>query len=805
MGNLLQDIRYAIRTMYKKPGLTLGAMVALILAIGANTAMFTVVNAVLLRPLPYTNPENLVILRETNLQKSTDSFNVSLPNLRDWQEQGSSFEQLAAYKNKVVNLSTQGQAERLQGTQVSTNLFPMLAAKTALGRPFVEADGQASKGNVVILSYNLWQRNFAANPAIVEQPITLDGQSYTVIGVMPKAFQFPPESQNVELWMPLMLDSANGERASRQLQVIGRLKPGVSATTAQVEMNTVAQRLALQYPDSNNGWGVQVEGLHDNLVKEVRPALYVLMGAVVFVLLIACANVANLLLVKSLQRQKEMAIRTALGASRFRIIRQLLTENILLALVSSLLGLLLAYMGIDLLLTLNPEDVPLLQQVKIDGWVFGFTLLLSLVTALGFGLAPALMVSKQNLSQTLKEESGRVSLSVRQSRGRQLLVIGEIAIAVILLIGAGLMLKSFLQLQNVDPGFKSAEVLTLRVSLPVSKYATAPQWAATLQQILQRLETMPGVKSVGAISTLPLSGDNIVFDFAIAEHPLAQTSDKPSATFNAISPNYFHTLSIPLQTGRYFADTDVAGASPVIIINEAIAKRFFGSQNPLGQHLIVGYGEAVPREIVGVVGNVRHTALDAEVQPQVYLPYLQTPLPFMSVALQTTVEPNQLISAARHQVTAVDNELPIYRAMPLSQVVAKSLGQPRFRALLLGLFALVALAIATVGIYSVMSYSVSERIREIGIRMALGAQPRQIFSMVIGQAMTLVLIGLLLGMVATLLLSPVLANFLVGVGKIEALPFVGLALLLAAIAFIACCIPARRASLVDPLVAMRYE
>ena len=806
MDTLFQDLRFSIRLLAKKPGFTIAAMLALGLAIGINSAMFSIINTILLRPLPYSDDHRIQMIWEANPQKGLDQFKVSHPNLVDWRDQSSSFDQIAAYKTpQAYTLTDRSQPERLLAVPVSANLFQVLGVSTPFGRTFADGEDQPGQSNVVILSNGLWQRLFNADAGILGRPITLDGKGYTVVGVMPSGFEFPPDNKNVDMWVPLTIGAANTERASRQLQVIGRLKDGISEQQTRMELDTISQRLAAQYTEANAGWGAKMSSLKDHLVRDVKPALYVLMGAVVFVLLIACANVANLLLIRAVRRQKEIALRVALGASRLRLIRQLLTESMLLGVLSGALGIALAYWTLKALVAFSPSNVPRLKDAGIDGWVLGFTLVISVLTSVGFGLAPALVGSKQVLSEVLKESGGRASSGFRSSRSRRLLMVLEIAISLVLLIGAGLMVRSFARLQQIAPGFNPEGVLTMRISLPSAKYSEQHQWANGFHQILQRVEALPGVQSAGAVTTLPLSGDNLVFDISAQDQPSVENDLKLTASFNGVSPDYFKVMGIPLIKGRYFADSDIEGSPRVMIISETLARRLWGQQDPIGRSIIIGFGESVPREVVGVVGDVKHTALDAEGQAQMYAPYLQIPLPFMAIVVRTSSDPKTLIGAIRSQVVDVDKDLPVFRSRPMEQLLSDSVGRPRFHTLLLGIFAGVALVLAGLGIYSVMSYSVNERVHEIGIRLALGAQPKDIFKMIVGHGMILTVLGLAIGLATAFVLTPVMASLLYGVGSTDPLIFVAVSFLLAGIAFLACFIPARRASSVDPMAALRYE
>lgn len=805
MQNLSQDIRFAFRIMLKSRGFTAVAVLTLALGIGANTAIFSVVNTVLLRPLPYKDADRLRMLWETNLQKQMKQSNVSGPNFMDWKSQNSTFDNMAAYRLQNLNLTNITPPERVRALLASATLFDVLKTNAALGRTFTDEEDTPGKNNVAVISNELWQRNFSADPNITGREIKLNNKSVTVIGVLPPDFAFPPDNQKADLWLPLALDAQNAARGSHQLQVIGRLKEGVTDKQAQAEMETIARRLEQQYPDTNVGWSVRHISLHENLVKNVKQFLYLLLGAVGFVLLIACTNVANLLLARSTSRQREMAIRVALGAGRGRLIRQLLTESILLSLFGSVLGLLLAYWTIDLLIAFSPQDIPRLNTVGIDLKVLAYTLFISLLTGLIFGLFPALQSSKQNLSEGLKERSG-IMIASRYRRIRDLLVVSEMALTIVLLIGAGLLVKSLMHLQQVTLGFKADNLLTMQVALPDYNYPEEGQWANAFQQIIERVEHLPGVQSVGASSMLPLSTNNLIFDFTIEGQPSANSGIKTSANFRSVSDQYFSTMSIPLISGRQFTERDNVQAPKVIIINETMAKRFWPQDNPVGKRVTIGYGQPVLREIIGVVGDVKQAALDAQGQAEIYVPYIQTPLPFMGIVIRTTNDdPTRLMPAVRNQLLTVDKDLPIYSVKSMQNIVSDSLGQTRFRAALLAMFAIVALGLAIIGIYGVLSYLINERRHEIGIRMALGARPSDILKLVIRQGMALVLSGLFIGLLIAWFISPIVTSLLYGVSTTDPITLIMISLLLLATALLACYIPARKASKISPLTAIRSE
>lgn len=802
--DLIKDVRYGLRTLLKSPGFTAVVILTFALGVGANTAIFSLVDAILLRPLPYADADRLMMVWEINPQKGSKQFNASGPNFVDWKSQSSAFESFSAYQTKSYALTNVAVPERVRVAAVSANFFDTLKARAAVGRTFLEGEDRPGSDNVAVLSHELWRRTFSADPQVEGRAITLNGRSYTVVGVMPSGFEFPP-ADKAALWLPLDLATSNLERSSHQTQVIGRLKAGVTERQAQTELDTIAARLEQQYPESNKGWRTRVVSLHENLVKDVKQSLYLLFGAVGLVLLIACTNVANLLLAKAATRQGELALRTALGAGRGRLIRQLLTESVLLAVMGSLLGLLLAYFIINLLVTLSPSDIPRLRDASIDMRVMAFTLLVSVVTGLGFGLAPALKASRQDLSGALKG-GARAAVATRRSRARGLLVVAEVALSIILLAGAGLLVQSLVRLQEVKPGFRADNLLTLRVALPDYRYTEESQWSSTFQEILGRVKNLPGVHAAGAISMLPLSGENLIFDFTKEGQPPAPGEPKSSANFRAVDSEYFSTMGIPVTAGRAFTDRDAAQAPKVVVINETMAKRFWPQESPVGKRITIGYGQPVPREIVGVVGDVRQAALDADVQAEVYVPYVQTPMPFMSVVVRPSGgAPTDIVPAVRGQVAAVDKDLPLYGVRSMQEVVADSLGQSRFRTVVLAVFAGLALVLAMLGVYGVLSYLVTERRQEIGIRMALGARQSNVIMLVVGRGMSLAALGVGVGLLITFWLSPLIVGLLYGVSSNDPLTLAGVSVLLLLTALLACYVPARRAGRISPLTAIRHE
>jgi putative ABC transport system permease protein len=809
MTNIWQDIRYGWRMLWKSPGFTLIALLTVALGIGANTALFSVVNAVLLRPLPVAQPGALVNLWGTNPQGGEPRESASFLNFADWRDQSHVFASVAAYTNTFATLTGHDTPEAIDGLSVSPELFQTLALQPIVGRAFTAQDTQADNSPIVI-SQELWQRRFASRSDIVGQAITLDGQPRTVVGVLPAGFRFPFDAvSGKDFWTPLdPNDELNVKRGVGYLNVIARLKPGVTLQQAQAELDTIAHRLAEQYPEHNTGRGVQLVSTYEEVVGGVRTALLVLLGAVGFVLLIACANVANLLLARATRRQREIAVRSALGATRWRVVRQLLTESLLLSLAGGVGGLLLALWGVDVLRSALPEDVPRVREIALDGRVLAFTLGVAVVTGLIFGLAPALAATRLDVNEALKE-SGRDAGGWRRNRVRSFLVVAEVALSLVLLVGAGLLLKSFVRLREINPGFKPEPVLTYSVALPTAQYGTPAEQTRFFQQLLTQTASAPGVNATGAIFPLPFSGDNARGNFEIEGQP-ANQGDAPSALSYIISPDYLRALDIPLRKGRGFSERDTASAPRVVLINETLARRYFAGTDPIGRHLVVSsiadLDKPATCEIVGVVGDVKHDGLDAEPEAEYYLPYQQSTLPFMTLVVRgMNDKPTALAANARAAVAQLDKDLPLTDVKPMSDWLAASVAPRRFNMLLLGGFALLALCLATVGIYGVMAYAVAQRTHEIGIRIALGAQARDVLRLVVGQGMLLTLIGLGVGLAGAFALTRVLATLLFNVKPTDPLVFAGVTLLLALVALVACYIPARRATRVDPMIALRQE
>ena len=807
METFIQDIRFGTRMLAKKPMFSIIAVITLALGIGANTAIFSVVNGVLLRPLPFKEPDRLMMIRETKLPQFPE-FSVAPGNFLDWKKQNTVFERLVAYKGSSLNLIGTGDPERLRALNVTEGFFAMLGAQPQLGRDFLAEEDQVGHNNVVILSYGLWQRRFGGDPKILNQTITLNRQAYTVIGVMPATFHFGSGENELDLWTPMAFTEEQAQNhGGHGLVAIGQLKRAVTVDQARAEMSAIAGRLAAQYP-VDIGWDVKIMPLLEFSVRSIKPALLVLLVAVAFVLLIACANVANLLLARAAGRQKEIATRTSLGASRWRIVRQLLTESLLLSLLGGTLGLALAKWGMDLLLTLAPPDLPRLNNVSLDGRALVFTATITLLTAVIFGLVPALQSSKPNLNETMKDAGRGSTEGGRRQRIRSTLVVLEVATALVLLVGAGLMIKSFWQLQKVDPGFNPDNALTVQVSLPKTKYPEESQQVAFFQQLIERVATLPGVQSAGAGHVVPLSGNDFVLAFEIDGRPPLQPGVTQSTNYYSVSADYFKAMGIPLRRGRVFTERDIKDSPRVAVINETMAKKIFPDEDPIGKRITFDNrqkGNPEWFEIVGIVGDVKQYGLDQTTTMQTYEPYIQQTFPYMTLVVRTTGDPTNLNAAIRSEVLKLDKEQPTTNFKTLNEFFSISIAQQRFSVVLLGVFAVVALVLSAVGIYGVLSYAVTQRTHEIGIRVALGAGRRDVLRLVVGQGMLLTVIGVAGGLGAAFALTRLMASLLFGVTATDAVTFASVASLLLAVALLACYIPARRATKVDPLVALRYE
>ncbi len=801
METLLQDVRYGARMLIKHPGFTMVAVIALALGIGANTAIFSVVNTVLLRPLPYRQPDRLMAVRSYQVPKHPDAP-VSPGDFFDWRQQSQLFEGLAAYRTRSVTLLTGSEPERLPAAQVTAGLITTLGVSPLHGRDFMAEEDQPNSGRVAIISYGLWQRRFAGDAKVVGQPVTINANAYTIVGVMPPGFKFP--QPDIDIWTPLAFDDDERQsHTAHSIYVLGRLQPGVGVAEAQGEMETIAARLREQHADSNAGWYIRVVPMLDFAVARIKPALLLLLGAVGFVLLIACANIANLLLARAASRQKELAIRTAMGASRWRVMRQLLTESVLLALVGGALGVLLAVWGIDALLALAPDDLPRIDEVAIDRYALLFTLAVTIITGIAFGLAPALQASKPDLNEALKETGRGTTGGRRRQRVRSALVVAEVALALVLLVGGGLMLRSFAKLMQVDPGFNPEQVLTANVSLPRKKYPEGSQQAAFYKQLTENVATLPGVQSVGGANAIIF--EDFILGLAVKGRPPVNPGEMPITNYAAVTPDYFKSMGIRLIKGRFFAEADNADAPRVALINETLAKRYFPDQDPIGQYINVTIGPETWRQIVGIVGDVKQAGLDQATPAQTYEPLWQAPTPFMTLVVRSDAPPATLSAAIRGEVLKLDKEQPVSNIKTMEQVLAASVSQQRFSMLLLAVFAVVALTLAAVGLYGVMAYSVTQRTHELGIRMALGASSRDVLRLVMGHGLLLATTGVVIGLAAAFFLTRLMESLLFGVTATDPLTFVAIAALQMLVALAASFVPARRALKVDPMIALRYE
>jgi len=790
----------------KSPAFSLIAILTLGLAIGANSAIFSVVNAVLLRPLPYPHSEQLV--RVFGKQPQLDLAPNSPANFLEWKEENQVFERIGTYVGQGFNLLGGDKPERVIGARVSADLLQLLDVQPALGRLFTNDEDQEGRGQVVILSHDFWRNRFGGDANTVRQTITLNDRPYTVIGIMPAGFAFP--STRTQVWVPVAFNAA--ERKTRDtnfIDVVARLKPGVSIEQARANMNAVARSQTERYPKTNTGIGVKVVSLQEHTVGDVRPMLVVLLGAVAFVLLIACANMANLLLARAAARQREMAIRGALGASRSRVVRLLLTESVLLAVVGGAVGLLIAIWSLDLLVSLKPANLPRLAEIGVNRTVFLFTLAVSVLTGLLFGVAPALQVSKMDLNEGLKESSHGGTDSPRRQRMRALLVVSEVALSLVLLVGAGLMIRSFSRLLAVDPGFKADHVLTAFVSLPVSKYPKREEQTAFFDRLLERLRIVPGVSAAGLVTDIPLYGGSST-GFDVEGHPEAAPGTRPMTDYRLINSDYFSAMGMKLVKGRAFSRYDTEAAPGVVIINETMAARYFAGEDPIGRRLDLSGDPKDLREVVGVVGDVRNYGVDAEVKPEVYVPFLQSAPGYLSsvvsaltIVVRSAIEPTALAAALREQVQALDKDQPVSEIRTMEWYLGDSMAQRRFNMLLLGAFAGLALVLAAVGIYGVIAYTVTQRTHEMGIRIALGAKGGDILRLVFGNAMATTLTGIALGLGAAFALTRLLRSLLYQVSPTDPVVFAAIPLLLLSVAVIATYLPARRAMKVDPITALR--
>jgi len=801
---LLRDLRYALRTLRKTPGFTFFAVLTLALGIGATSTIFSVVNTVLLSPPPYGDPARLVTVYENDLADGTLEFPVAPANFYDWQRDARSFSAMAASRNQSVNLTGDGDPERIPGSAVSGNYFQVLGVQPRIGRAFTPEEDAAGAGQVVVLSDALWRRRFGGDPAIVGQSITLNGRPHTVVGIAPASMRLP--SVQTELWTPLALDEAGrGNRGNHSMSVVARLAPGATLDGARAEMRTIGERISGAYPEFQSGFNVTVQSLADDLVGDARTPILVLGGAVAFVLLICCANVANLMLARAAGRQKEIAIRSAIGAGRGHIVRQLLAEAGVLAIAGGLGGLLLAVWGVDLLVAVGPRELPRLNDVGVDVRVVLFSLGTALMTGVLFGVLPAVHASRADLNETLKDGLKGSSGGPGRARARQALLVAEVAISLTLLVGAGLMLKSMDRLRSVDPGFRSEGLVVGGVPLSSSKYDSVPARLAFYDQLHERLRTAPGVERAGFVSALPLSGSLSITGFWIeGKTPRGDNSQVPTAYVYSIAGDYFETMDIPLRSGRLFAQSDRGDAPQVAIVNERLARQEFPGESAIGKRIQLGPPESPYVEIVGVVADTRHQGLGDAAPSQLYLAYAQQPFGGMTAVVRGRSAP-ALATALRREVREVDPDQPVALLRTMDEVIANGVARPRFITLLLGAFAGLALVLAVVGIYGVVAYSVAQRTQEFGIRMALGADARRVLSGVVGQAARVTAIGVAIGAAAALVMSRGLAELLFEVEATDPTTYVGISLVLLAATVLASWIPARRATRVPPIAALRND
>ena len=807
MRTLWQDLRYGSRMLLGAPGFTLVAVITLALGIGANAAIFSVINSVLLRPLQYPQPERLVWIWGTNPSANIKQETASLPDFVDWKQWGQSFADMGGFTSFSPILTGAGDPERLTGAVVTDGFFATLGVSPQLGRTFTPDEDRPGAQRVVVLSHALWQQRFGGDPRISGQKITLNDNPYLIVGVMPPGFKHPLPGMRlpVEVWAPLGLDPAKTGRRGDFLGVVARLKPGVVIEQARAEMNALMGRLETQYPATNRGWGVIVLPLLERFVGEMRPTLYLLLAAVGFLLLIACANVANLLLARATLRRREVAIRSALGAGRWRIVRQLLTESALLSLLGGAVGLLLAEWGMDALIGASPASLPRIREVNLDWRVVGVAFGVSLVTGVLFGLLPALQAANLHLNEVLKDGGRGAADTARGKRVRGAIVVAEVALALTLLIGAGLMLRSFARLQNVNPGYNAENVLAVGLSIPAARYKEEPQVVAFYERLLDQVSTMPGAQSAGLVDALPLAGGSYL-SFVIEGRVLQPTDNEPDAEHRVVSPGYFKAMGIPLIRGRLLSERDHAQSPFATVISETMARRYWPNEDPIGKRINLGDPQTSPwRTIVGIVGDVRNEGLNSEPNPQMYISFTQAPRWSLTLIVRGSGDPTGLIAGVRSKVAGLDRDLPLYNIRTLKQMVAESLARERFGLLLIVTFAGLALMLAGVGVYGVLAYSVTQRTYEIGVRLALGASRRDVLRLVAGQGMKLVSVGVSIGLLAAFTLTRLMTGLLYGVSPTDPLTFIGVAALLAIVALAACYIPARRAAKVDPMAALKCE
>ena len=821
METLWRDLVYAARMLWQKPGYSAIAVLTLGLGIGANTAIFSVVNAVLLEPLPFAEPDRVMALGQQTTQNRAALSQFSFRNFADVRERSRSFERLAAYYNLNVTLTGDREAQLLRGTVITAELLPLLGVQPALGRAFLpeeDAAGGGPGGRPALLSHEAWHEHFGGDAGVIGRAVDLNNNRFTIVGIMPQGFTFPIQAQPTQVWITTALDNERPTgpgaimqaRGYRGWRAIGRLKPGVTIEQARAEADSIAAGLAGEHPEANKDMAIGVRPLHDNVVGNLRPTLLLLLGAVAFVLLIACVNVANLLLERAITRQREIKVRLALGASGARIIRQLLTESVLLSALGGLLGMVLAYWGVDVIVAISPESLSRVAETELDVTVLAFTAAVSLLTGVVFGLVPSLLVSKTNLAESLKEGRRGATASVQTSRARSVLVVAEVALALVLLVGAGLLINSFVRLQQVAPGFDPAQTLTFNVAPSAARTSSPQRIADFYQELTSRLKELPGVVNAGVVFQLPLSGSGAATSVQIAGRENA--ADPSMVVFHMASPGYFQTMGIPVARGRDFTDRDTLSAPPVLIVNQAFARQHFPDDDPIGKRVGVGFStipvkddESGLREIVGVVADVKHGSLQTAAQPEIYFAQSQMPMSAMTVVVRAAGDPRALQRSVRRIVQSLDANAPVYAVRTVEEVLDRSVATPRFNTVLLGLFAAVALILTMVGLYGVISCSVAENTQQIGIRVALGAQRSDVFKLIVGQGVILAVSGVLIGLGAAYGMTRLMSSLLFGVESTDPWTFSGVAVLLLCVAAIACYLPARRAMSVDPMVALRSE
>jgi putative ABC transport system permease protein len=822
LEGLWRDVLYGARMLWQKRSYSAIGVLTLALGIGANTAIFSVVNTVLLKPLPFDAPDRILALGQQTTQNRAALTQFSFRNFDDLRQQSRSFDRLAAYYNLNLTLTGDREAQLVRGTVATADLFPLLGVSPILGRTFLpeeDAAGGGPGGRPAILSWQTWQEHFGGDDGVIGRAVEFNDSRFTIVGVMPAGFRFPIQPQPTEVWISTALDNERPKgpgaimlaRGYRGWRAIGRLKPGVTVEQAQSEADVIAAGLAAQFPEDNDDMGIGVRPLHESIVGNLRPTLLLLLGAVAFVLLIACVNVANLLLERAISRQREIKLRLALGASGARIIRQLLTESVLLAGLGGIAGIMLGYWGTDLIVALSPESLPRVAETELDVRVLGFTALISLATGIIFGLAPALLIVNTNLAESLKDGTRGATASVQTNRTRNLLVVAEVALALVLLIGAGLLINSFVRLQQVAPGFDPSQTLAFNVAPSASRTSTPQQIGEFYRELIAQLKALPGVVNASMVFQLPLAGSGATTSIEIAGRT-AYPADRPSVVIHMAGPEYFNTMDIPIVKGRDFTERDDLSAPPVLIVNEALARQYFPNEDPIGKRVAPGFStvpvrddESGMREIVGVVADVKHQALQGATPPEIYFAQSQMPMSAMTVVVRTAGDPRALQRAVRGVVQSLDRNAPVYTVRTVEEILDRSVATPRFNTLLIGLFAVVALILTIVGLYGVMSCTVSENTQQIGIRMALGAQRRDVLTVILGQGMRLAVVGVVIGLGAALGLTRLMSSLLFGIGSMDPLTFTSVAVLLLCVAASACYLPARRAMNVDPMIALRQE